>query len=167
MERRFAALPGPLAAALLPFQREGVRFGLARRGRMLLADEMGVGKTVQAIALLACFQDEWPALVVAPASLRLVWAEELARWLPHLRPAHVHVVEGRADRLPPAHAFKVVVTSYDMLARLACGACRGGAAPGGTRKACAGAEVNLQKIPPDTCQRVSSTDGCNVFTPQT
>lgn len=54
--RRFAALPAHLAAALLPFQREGVRFGLARGGRMLLADEMGVGKTVQAIALLACYQ---------------------------------------------------------------------------------------------------------------
>ncbi|KAK9843831.1 hypothetical protein WJX81_008228 [Elliptochloris bilobata] len=140
VERRFAALPAHLAAALLPFQREGVRFGLARRGRMLLADEMGVGKTVQAIALLACYQDEWPALVVAPASLRLVWAEELARWLPHLRPAHVHVVEGRADRLPPKHAFQVVITSYDMLARLTCAACRGGGGGGGARKTCTGSE---------------------------
>ena len=42
--------PGP------PVQREGVRFGLERRGRVLLADEMGVGKTVQAIALSACYQ---------------------------------------------------------------------------------------------------------------
>lgn len=44
-------------------------------------------------------QEEWPLLVVAPASLRLVWAEELARWLPHLRACAVHVIEGRTDRL--------------------------------------------------------------------
>ena len=80
---------------------------------------------------------------MAPASLRLVWAEELARWLPHLRPAHVHVVEGRADRLPAGHAFRIVITSYDMLARLACAACRGGAASGGARRACAGAEASF------------------------
>jgi len=239
---RLAALPAHLAGALLPLHAEGVRFGLARRGRLLLADEMGVGKTVQAIALLACYQvrgalratapvaatrtfrrlrcesgaaalvapadpapdgggergagerdadraaacvsalacvcvqakpprnapslfrsrvphpvllpvnfkalprmalrrgrqDEWPALVVTPASLRLAWAEELARWLPHLRPAHVHVVEGRADRLAAGHASRVVITSYDMLARLSCAACRGG---GRGRGACAGGEV--------------------------
>ena len=38
----------PLAAALLPFQREGVAAGLRWRGRMLLGDEMGLGKTLQA-----------------------------------------------------------------------------------------------------------------------
>ncbi len=49
-------MPAPLAKALLPFQREGVRFGVQRKGRLLLADEMGVGKTVQAIALASCYQ---------------------------------------------------------------------------------------------------------------
>jgi hypothetical protein len=53
---RLAAMPASLAAALLPFQREGVRFALERRGRALIADEMGVGKTLQAIALAACYE---------------------------------------------------------------------------------------------------------------
>ncbi len=35
---------------------QGVRFALARRGRALIADEMGIGKTVQAIAVMACYQ---------------------------------------------------------------------------------------------------------------
>lgn len=38
-------------------------------------------------------------LIIAPASLRLVWAEELERWLPHLRPSQIHVIENRTDRL--------------------------------------------------------------------
>lgn len=44
-------------------------------------------------------QDEWPLLVIVPASLRLTWAEELERWLPHLRPSSVHVIQGKVDRL--------------------------------------------------------------------
>jgi SNF2 family DNA or RNA helicase len=49
-------MPLSLRCALMPFQRAGVQFGLARRGRVLIADEMGVGKTVQALALAACYQ---------------------------------------------------------------------------------------------------------------
>jgi hypothetical protein len=44
-----------------------------------VGDEMGLGKTVQACALLWCYRDEWPALIVAPSSLR--WG---ARGLPLL-----------------------------------------------------------------------------------
>ena len=50
---------------------------------------MGVGKTVQGIALASCYRQEWPLLVIVPASLRLMWAEELERWLPCLRPSQV------------------------------------------------------------------------------
>lgn len=47
----------------------------------------------------SALQEEWPALVVVPAAMRLVWAEELERWLPALRPVHLHIVESKADRL--------------------------------------------------------------------
>ena len=58
-----------LQNALMPFQREGVLFGLKNRGRVLIADEMG--KTLQAIALAAVYRNEWPVLVVCPSALRL------------------------------------------------------------------------------------------------
>ena len=44
VELRYAAMPVSLERALLPFQREGVRFGLRRKGRALIADEMGVAR---------------------------------------------------------------------------------------------------------------------------
>jgi hypothetical protein len=47
VDARFARLPHTLRAALLPFQREGVRYALRRRGRALIADEPGCGKTIQ------------------------------------------------------------------------------------------------------------------------
>ena len=33
---------------LMPFQKEGIKFGVSRQGRVLIADDMGLGKTVQA-----------------------------------------------------------------------------------------------------------------------
>lgn len=40
-------LPRKLLDVLLPFQLDGLRFGLQRGGRCLIADEMGLGKTLQ------------------------------------------------------------------------------------------------------------------------
>ena len=31
--------------------------------------------------------------------MRLVWAEELEKWLPSIRPSRIHVIESKADRL--------------------------------------------------------------------
>jgi len=46
------------------FQREGVKFALDHFGRVLIGDEMGVGKTVQGIATAAAYRDEWPVLII-------------------------------------------------------------------------------------------------------
>ena len=100
---RMERLPGVLRRALYHFQEEGVRFGLARGGRCLIADQMGVGKTLQAIAISSCFLDEGPLLVVVPASLRLTWAQELERWLPQLQPRHLHIIFGSADKFSLLH----------------------------------------------------------------
>lgn len=45
----------------------------------------------QAIAMTSCYREEGSLLVVCPASMRLVWAEELERWLPYLSPLDVHL----------------------------------------------------------------------------
>lgn len=44
-----------LLNSLLPFQLDGVRFGLQRGGRCLIADEMGLGKTLQVLVKLHIF----------------------------------------------------------------------------------------------------------------
>ena len=50
------------------FQYVGVRFAELAGGRCLIGDDMGVGKTIQAIAHIALNTDKLPALIVAPAS---------------------------------------------------------------------------------------------------
>ncbi len=36
---------------------------------------MGLGKTLQAIAVTTYYKDEWPVLVIVPSSVKLQWAE--------------------------------------------------------------------------------------------
>ena len=55
--------------ALYPFQKEGIRFGAEHFGRVLIGDEMGVGKTIQALGIASLFRSDWPLLVIAPAPL--------------------------------------------------------------------------------------------------
>jgi SNF2 family DNA or RNA helicase len=75
---------------LYPFQRVGAAF-LVTAKRALLGDEMGTGKTVQAIAAMQVAGT--PALVVCPNSMKLTWAQELAVWAPSVQ---AHVIKGGA-----------------------------------------------------------------------
>ena len=36
---------------------------------MLLGDEMGVGKTIQALGIAYIYKDEWPLIIFTPSSL--------------------------------------------------------------------------------------------------
>ena len=101
-----------LVESLLPFQREGVLFGIARGGRFLLADEMGLGKTRQALAVADYYKKDWPMLIVTAASVRNVWYREILELLTSLSVHHVRIVESKNDIFFDA---KVVITSYAML----------------------------------------------------
>ncbi len=69
-----------LGGELKPFQRAGVAYLLERR-RAFLADEQGLGKTIEALAALQA-GDTFPAIVVCPANLKLNWVRETCTWLP-------------------------------------------------------------------------------------
>lgn len=42
---------------------------------------MGVGKTIQAIAVCAAYRDNWPVLIVCPTSLKFNWKCEILKWM--------------------------------------------------------------------------------------
>jgi SWI/SNF-related matrix-associated actin-dependent regulator of chromatin subfamily A-like protein 1 len=101
-----------LGGELHPFQRAGVRYALARR-RTFIADEQGLGKTVQALATIEK-DDAFPTVVVCPASMKLVWEREAKHWLPHRK---VAVLGGRTDETwdEETAAAEIVVLNYDIL----------------------------------------------------
>lgn len=63
----------------------------------LLCLQMGLGKTIQAIAVAFFYRNEWPLLIVVPSSLKYPWIEELERWIPELGPEDITVIENRTD----------------------------------------------------------------------
>lgn len=87
-----------LSRVLRPHQREGVQFmydcvmglkGGFKGNGCILADGMGMGKTIQAITLLWTLLRQGPdgvpaarkALIVAPSSLVANWGKEIRKWL--------------------------------------------------------------------------------------
>lgn len=95
----------PPGLSLYPFQRCGIATSILER-RTILGDEVGLGKTVQALIALEATRS-YPALVVCPASLRANWAKEVERWLPK---RSVTVCNG-----VPHWGTDVTIASYDSL----------------------------------------------------
>ena len=74
---------------LYSFQQAGALF-LVTAQQAILADPMGSGKTIQAIAAAKCI-DSLPALIVCPNSMKKTWAKEIEKWCPE---SPVYIVEG-------------------------------------------------------------------------
>jgi SWI/SNF-related matrix-associated actin-dependent regulator 1 of chromatin subfamily A len=106
-----------LGGELAPFQWAGVRYALDAR-RTFIADEQGLGKTVEALAALEA-DGAFPAVVVCPASLKLNWQREACKWLPH---RDVVVIEGRSAVPPTGEItilnYEIVAAHRDALGRL-------------------------------------------------
>ncbi len=124
---RPAQQPPGFQGLLRDYQREGLswfeflrRFGLGG----CLADDMGVGKTIQVLALLEKARAERaggngkskakPSLVVAPKSVLFNWVEEARRFTPELR---VLDYSGPERSLERAAEHELVITSYGLLRR--------------------------------------------------
>lgn len=92
------------------YQRQAAALVLSS-GSLLLADELGLGKTVSAIAVLSR-PETLPALVVCPAHLPRQWKKEINRFIPGLKvhlakKATAYPLADKDGRLPD-----VIVMSY-------------------------------------------------------
>ncbi|EFC38323.1 DEXH-box helicase [Naegleria gruberi] len=72
--------PKQVWTKLRPFQKQGISFAVKREGRVLLGDEMGVGKTLQGLSTMYYFKQDWPLLIICPSSLKHNWGKEIEEW---------------------------------------------------------------------------------------
>jgi SWI/SNF-related matrix-associated actin-dependent regulator of chromatin subfamily A-like protein 1 len=92
---------------------DGIKFGIKKRGRLIIGDEMGVGKTVQALALAAVYRHNWPCLIMCPASLKFNWKDEALQWLKGLvTPSEVIILAKSSDVI--YMTTKILIVSYDL-----------------------------------------------------
>ena len=106
----------PLGQELYPFQRDGIKF-LAQNERALLGDEMGLGKSIQAIiAIRFLFRmgSIADALILCPKSVVSDWEKKLWEWAPELRVVRVKGLREQRQ-IPwnsPAHVY---LSTYETL----------------------------------------------------
>jgi superfamily II DNA or RNA helicase len=119
-----AEQPAGFRGQLRDYQREGLGWMEFLRRMSFggcLADDMGVGKTAQVLALLETRRElrlkgelKQPSLVVVPRSLIFNWREEAARFTPELRVLDYTGAERDEDSF---QGFDVVLTTYGTLRR--------------------------------------------------
>ncbi len=110
-------LPKGLFNSLYRFQKQGIIFGIKKFSRLLIADEMGVGKTVQAIGLSSLYQKDWPVLVICPSSLKFAWRDEITNWLSEIIDSNeVQVIKHSKNEFKDN--IKYYIISYDLSVRM-------------------------------------------------
>ncbi|XP_021273961.1 ATP-dependent DNA helicase DDM1 isoform X2 [Herrania umbratica] len=112
---------------LKSYQLKGVKWliSLWQNGlNGILADQMGLGKTIQTIAFLAHLKGngmDGPYLIIAPLSTLSNWMNEIARFAPSMNAIIYHGNKKERDEIRRKHMpkvigpkFPIVVTSYEM-----------------------------------------------------
>jgi superfamily II DNA or RNA helicase len=99
----------PEGKGLYPFQYAGVAFAELAGGRCLIGDDMGIGKTIQALAYAVLHPEHWPVVVICPANVKFNWAKEIEAWVPN---ATCSVVKNGKD---PIQDTDFIVINYDLM----------------------------------------------------
>ncbi|KAL7314017.1 DNA repair protein rad16 [Mucor circinelloides] len=111
--------PAALKLPLLPFQKYGVGWMLQQE-RLdtfkggILADEMGMGKTIQTIALLLS-EKKKPNLVIAPTVAIMQWKEEILKHTDNALSVHVFHGSNRTKKQSDLEKFDVVLSTYSIM----------------------------------------------------
>jgi SWI/SNF-related matrix-associated actin-dependent regulator 1 of chromatin subfamily A len=99
-------IPVPAGCEYLPYQKGGIEYA-SKRPYTLIADEPGLGKTVQALGV-ANLNGHRSILIVCPASLKGNWEREATKWLAD-KSLTISVVNGSFT------TADVVIINYDIL----------------------------------------------------
>jgi SWI/SNF-related matrix-associated actin-dependent regulator of chromatin subfamily A-like protein 1 len=81
----------------MKYQKLGVTYAINHFGRILLGDEMGVGKTLQAICIARVYLEDWPVLVICPSALKLNWKKEFIQWLEEISIDDIQILHKGKD----------------------------------------------------------------------
>lgn len=104
-------IPG-VKRKLFPYQKAGVMEMSQRRGRALLADGMGLGKTIQALAFWS-FNHVGRTLIVCPKTLILNWQKEITEGLAGINPDDIVPILDSKQQVTWDKMFYII--NYDVL----------------------------------------------------
>lgn len=102
-------IPHPPGLEYRPFQKAGIAYALEHTN-VLIADEPGLGKSIEALGVINSDESIQNVLIVCPASLKLNWEREARKWL--VRPFQISVINGTRKPFPDDG---MVIINYDIL----------------------------------------------------
>lgn len=110
--------PTPNGLDYLPYQRAGIAYSrLKGTQNLLIADEPGLGKTIQAVGACNAVSDARRILIIAPASLKINWQREFQKW--DTKGLRVDRVSGGASHHwpedTPESPAEVVIINFDLV----------------------------------------------------
>jgi len=97
------------------YQLVGMAFWRAAGGKAMIADQMGIGKTIQALgAMKLAMVDQklpnpFPALIVCPRSVLSMWKREIKEWIPNTNPI---ILTGTELNKIPKKKNQIIITTY-------------------------------------------------------
>lgn len=119
--------PEGLALTMLPFQLEGLHWMRKQEKTAfhggILADEMGMGKTIQTIALLMTEPRQKPNLVVAPTVALLQWRNEIEKHTANALSVTVFHGANRSGDIKALKQCDVIMTTCAIPFSFACATC--------------------------------------------
>ena len=119
MENADIDVPESLKLVMRNYQKTGYRWLKMLKDNNfggILADDMGLGKSLQMIALL--LEEKSTAIIVCPTTLMLNWAGEIKKFAPSLKAVTVMgTQEERKEIIRNITDADVVITSYDLIRR--------------------------------------------------
>lgn len=77
---------------------------------------MGVGKTIQALAVACVYQEDWPLVIICPSSLKFTWHEEIMKWMPWIESKDICIIRSGKDSM--FNDAKIYVLSYDLATKM-------------------------------------------------
>lgn len=114
-----APQPDGMTITLLPFQLEGLNWLLKQESSIynggILADEMGMGKTIQTIALFMSDKTKRPSLVVAPTVAIMQWKNEISQHAGDELSVYLYHGATRTGSKEDLEKFDVILTTYAVL----------------------------------------------------
>jgi len=93
---------------LYPYQKVVVEYSLHRKS-ILIADQMGLGKSASALAI-AEYHNLYPVVCIVPANIKYNWIKEINKWIPHRKATIID-----SDVIEDSEIY---IISYNMIVNL-------------------------------------------------
>ena len=114
-EAKISDLPECIAGKLHLHQQKAVTRVLKRNGRMILNDDLGVGKRLVAISVAIVYKTEWPLLIICPQVLQVLWKEEFVKWIPKFDVTKIQIFSGAPGEELRNNAAIYIVSYQNLL----------------------------------------------------